>query len=362
MSRRHRPRRVGPLHRLAGLARAGIALTAAGVLLIAAPTVMWRLVGWPLPEHVPTWDQIVTTATGPLTQGLILGLVSCLFWYAYTLLAVSVAVEVVATAAGWHRPRLPTAGPAQALAAVLVGTILAGLLTATTRTSGPPPAAVLAAYARPAAVTAPADPLAGAARSSATVPAGLECTVAPYDTLWSLAEDWLHGDGLRWREIWALNQGRVQADGTALTSPDLLRPGWILRLPSDAQPPMPPMAPVGPDTTVAPHASGPATPPTTTPAPLPPTAPATAAPAAPAAPGTFSPAPSAPRVDPDHPRGPGPLHSRPGPAHQPGPRHRHARTAPGPTGSGSAGPTALGRGPPAQPHRRTRRRRGRRPA
>ncbi|MBE3204730.1 LysM peptidoglycan-binding domain-containing protein [Parafrankia sp. CH37] len=334
MSRRHRPRRVGPLHRLAGLARALGALTASGVLLIAAPAVMWRLVGWPLPDRVPAWDDVVAGLTGPLTQDLILGLIGALFWYTYALLVLSVAVEVVATAGGWTRPRLPTAGPAQALAAVLVGTVLAGLLTATARAStGPPTAAVLTAYARPAAVTAPADPTADAARppaaANAMVPAGLECTVAPYDTLWSLAEDWLHGDGLRWREIWTLNQGRVQADGTALTNPDLLRPGWILRLPPDAQPPTPPMAPEGPDTTAAPHASGPATPPTTTPAPLPPTAPGTAAPAAPAAPGTFSPAPSAPGWTPTIPRTrPPPLPARPHTPARPHAPTRPHRTRP----------------------------------
>ena len=42
------------------------------------------------------------------------------------------------------------------------------------------------------------------------------------------------GDGNRAGEIFDLNRGRAQADGTALTNPGDLRPGWILRLPEDA--------------------------------------------------------------------------------------------------------------------------------
>ncbi|WP_018504995.1 BTAD domain-containing putative transcriptional regulator [Parafrankia discariae] len=303
MSRRAQPRRVRALHRLGGLLRALAGLTAAGTVLGAAPAAMWRLIGWPLPDHAPNWAEIVDTASSPLTQNLILGLIGVLFWYTYTLILLSVAVEVVATAGGFSRPRLPTAGPAQALAAVLVGMILAGLLTATTRTSTPPPTAtVLTAYPRPAPVTATANPT--PATDPATIaPAGPTCAVAPYDTLWSLAEYWLHGDGLRWHEIWTLNQGRVQPDGAALTSPDLLRPGWILRLPPDAQPPT---APATPGSTIPPRAASPATPHAANPVPLPPTA------TAPSAPNTSPPVPSAPGWTPTIPADPRP--SAPGPA------------------------------------------------
>ncbi|MFJ8582319.1 hypothetical protein [Micromonospora sp. NPDC093277] len=45
------------------------------------------------------------------------------------------------------------------------------------------------------------------------------------------------GDGNRFREIFALNQGRPQPDGGRLTDPTQLSPGWILRLPTDASGP-----------------------------------------------------------------------------------------------------------------------------
>jgi DNA-binding SARP family transcriptional activator len=59
------------------------------------------------------------------------------------------------------------------------------------------------------------------------------CVVRPRDSLWKLAEDHL-GDGLRWRELWDLNRGREFPDGDVFADPDLIRPGWVLRLPPDA--------------------------------------------------------------------------------------------------------------------------------
>ncbi|GIF12891.1 LysM peptidoglycan-binding domain-containing protein [Actinoplanes teichomyceticus] len=43
------------------------------------------------------------------------------------------------------------------------------------------------------------------------------------------------GDGERWREIFALNKGRIQPDGGSLTDPTVITPGWYLYLPADAK-------------------------------------------------------------------------------------------------------------------------------
>ncbi|MCB2177832.1 MAG: LysM peptidoglycan-binding domain-containing protein [Actinomycetales bacterium] len=59
--------------------------------------------------------------------------------------------------------------------------------------------------------------------------------VAPGDTLWGIAE-MLLGDGARFGEIVRLNVGVRQPDGTALTDPDLIRPGWRLTLPREVRP------------------------------------------------------------------------------------------------------------------------------
>ncbi len=56
-------------------------------------------------------------------------------------------------------------------------------------------------------------------------------TVRPGDTLWGLARTHL-GTGTRWKQIFDLNAGRVQADGKRLTDPDLIVIGWVLELPA----------------------------------------------------------------------------------------------------------------------------------
>ncbi len=61
--------------------------------------------------------------------------------------------------------------------------------------------------------------------------------VNPGDTLWAIAQQEL-GDPSRYPQIAELNMGDLQADGSALADPDLIRPGWVLELPGDglAQP------------------------------------------------------------------------------------------------------------------------------
>ncbi|MFC6851779.1 hypothetical protein [Aquipuribacter hungaricus] len=54
-----------------------------------------------------------------------------------------------------------------------------------------------------------------------------------YDCLWRIAEDEL-GDGARWAEIYDLNVALPQPDGSALSDPDIIKPGWQLRMPADA--------------------------------------------------------------------------------------------------------------------------------
>lgn len=55
--------------------------------------------------------------------------------------------------------------------------------------------------------------------------------VARGDSLWELSRRHL-GDPMRWAEIWRLNRDRRMADGARFRSPDLILPGWRLRLPA----------------------------------------------------------------------------------------------------------------------------------
>ncbi|MGN6608532.1 MAG: LysM peptidoglycan-binding domain-containing protein [Jatrophihabitans sp.] len=51
------------------------------------------------------------------------------------------------------------------------------------------------------------------------------------DTLWDIADQAL-GSGERWHEIWDLNRGRTQPDGTFMSHASLLRPGWTVLIPA----------------------------------------------------------------------------------------------------------------------------------
>ncbi|HXF19739.1 MAG TPA: hypothetical protein VN597_04725, partial [Streptosporangiaceae bacterium] len=57
-----------------------------------------------------------------------------------------------------------------------------------------------------------------------------------HESLWEIAQRFL-GDGQRYREIFALNAGRIQPDGSRLTIASLIRPGWVLHMPRDAHGP-----------------------------------------------------------------------------------------------------------------------------
>ncbi|MGE3448812.1 MAG: BTAD domain-containing putative transcriptional regulator [Microbacteriaceae bacterium] len=78
----------------------------------------------------------------------------------------------------------------------------------------------------------------GAAQLTALSPSapthaeGVVVTVERGDSPWGLAERHL-GDGVRWRELFALNRGVLQPDGRAWTDPQTILVGWRLRLPPD---------------------------------------------------------------------------------------------------------------------------------
>lgn len=61
-------------------------------------------------------------------------------------------------------------------------------------------------------------------------------TVQPGESLWQVAQSTL-GDGDRYMELFDANQGKPQADGQSLTDPGVLRPGWVLEIPTTAAAP-----------------------------------------------------------------------------------------------------------------------------
>jgi nucleoid-associated protein YgaU len=61
-----------------------------------------------------------------------------------------------------------------------------------------------------------------------------EYTVRPGDTLSEIAEAKL-GDPMRYPELFEASRETVQPDGTPLTDPDLIRPGWEITIPGQAK-------------------------------------------------------------------------------------------------------------------------------
>jgi len=253
-------------------------------IVVGIPAALLVLFGWPLPSSIPTSDVL----TEPLSFDIVLDAIACLVWLAWLHLVVCLFVEWRASHRGVGlTPRVPFAGASQDLARRLVGAVLllstaSGAVSVTAvNATGPAPQrpAVVAPQQTGAAPVLVSEPVPSQATGSATstqsapggtkigappparTPGQLVCTVMPpkgryHDNLWDIAERHL-GNGLRYKEIFALNQGRVFPDGRKLTEASLIHPGWRLIMPADAVglAPAAPAVPGRPATAVTPSGS-----------------------------------------------------------------------------------------------------------
>jgi DNA-binding SARP family transcriptional activator len=226
------------------MARAAAAAAVLAALGGAVPAALARYVGWPLPRQL-TGAHVRALVTAPLTDTALVKILACAVWAAWAFFTLCVAAEIAARLQGRPCPRLPVISGAQALAAALVSAIIVTASPGAASTSAPragAPVPVAASY-RPAWAVPPA----GSARAGGAVaggrapvrspaqaapgPAHARYRVEAGDNLWDIAARHL-GDGERWHEIFALNRGRPQPGGGALTDPRLIYPGWVLLLPA----------------------------------------------------------------------------------------------------------------------------------
>lgn len=262
----------------------------AGKAALAALGLLLLLVGFPIfllltagAPPIPTSLPDRADLTQPIGVDLILGVLLIVVWLAWLQFAVCTVVEVVGFVRGGGLPTVvPLSGPTQALARALVGTVLVG--TALLSGTGAASAATAVdtgaqtgsqavssqivqteqsgheagAEAPGGSATAETAPETGPGSAASTaeapvqrmvpvpgVPAemtdviGHKVTIVQppkahyHDNLWDIAERHL-GEGRRWKEIFDLNQGRVQPDGGQLVLGRLIQPGWVLMMPEDA--------------------------------------------------------------------------------------------------------------------------------
>ncbi len=227
--------------------RAWIALLLLLAVVVGLPTALAATIGNPL----AAWPDI---KAGDMSDRAVAAILAGVAWLAWTSFALAFFVEfaeAVAAKLGHHAARerrIPLLGFQQDLARTVLAAVfvlaptVAGLVGPAARSMAvpaghvaPPPAAVTTHHMSDASATA------ASTRPSTTTAAAEHTSTTTYtvpadggmSTYWDLGQHYL-GSGERWPEIWQLNEGRTQADGAVMSSPQLLMRGWTVLIPITA--------------------------------------------------------------------------------------------------------------------------------
>ncbi|MEU1623130.1 LysM peptidoglycan-binding domain-containing protein [Streptomyces sp. NPDC005722] len=236
-----RPPRRPPTHQartrgvtIRAVVRAAASLLLLATLLLGLPLLLWwgtAIVG---PPGMQALGNLLSTQD---TGQVFLLALAVAGWAGWAGFAAAVAVEVPVQLRGRTAPKVRIL-VGQRAAAALVGAILIALPTGTALASPAPAHAVTTAAATSSPAQGGHDAVTPATTSHAERDGAVTHrvrAVRPAESLWSIAEDRL-GDGDRWEEIAALNDGRTISDGSVFRAEDPIRPGWVLLLPDDAAP------------------------------------------------------------------------------------------------------------------------------
>lgn len=195
------------------------------VILAGPPAALGALWG------EPSWERVSILLSAEMWRGAteeaVIGVMAVLCWMAWAYVLVSALVEAVSLRRGVRSESASSMrrGLRPLLAAVVVKGALAGSALTVVGASQ--------AFAHPHVETAaPQEVFDVAQQEAVSGPLGAY-EVVRGDTLWGVAERFLD-DGLRWREVYELSKEGVQTYQGKMTDPDLIYPGDIVLLPSDA--------------------------------------------------------------------------------------------------------------------------------
>ncbi|MGG8410349.1 LysM peptidoglycan-binding domain-containing protein [Streptomyces sp. 12297] len=224
----------GSAQTAAAVVRGLVSLTVLAALLAGLPVMLWWATALVGPPGLAALSSLLSTEDSGQVFLLALAVAG---WIGWVLFACAVLVEIPAQLRGRAAPQIRGL-VGQRAAATLVGAVLLALPTGTAL-AAPSPAQ---AATHPTTASAVAVPGAAIARAATAAEAGQAAAVThtvrdakPAESLWSIAEARL-GDGGRWGDIAALNEGRTMADGTTFHADQPIQPGWVLQLPTDARP------------------------------------------------------------------------------------------------------------------------------
>ncbi|MFF4242566.1 BTAD domain-containing putative transcriptional regulator [Actinomadura geliboluensis] len=267
--------------RLADFARGLTALVVFLFFLIGCPVAMYAMGGSPIPDRIPSWEEISATLMRQDTdQSVFLATIFLIGWGAWCLFIITVCSEAVNYVAGRSRPATPRpVRPLQELVRNLVATATLTFSAVASLSASASAAAATNTHAVAAEAPAATVPEAGSHEQSSprqdTPPQGpTESEWTPLladepatqpkpdhheaqthvvkrgETLWGLARR-TYGTGDRYPEIFENSQNIDQPNGIpALTDPDVIHPGQRVRLPRSSTPDGAP----SPARSAAPHA------------------------------------------------------------------------------------------------------------
>jgi hypothetical protein len=245
--------------RLRGL----FSLVAIVAIVGGVPYVLLTFFGTPWPDRMPSRDVLFDE----LSAQTIISIIAFFIWVAWLHFVICLIAEAVAEIRGHGlSPHIPLGGGSQTLARRLIAgvVLIAGAASVTLPAAN---AVVATSVGNPSSVSvAQSNDNSSVEAFRQTEPrSSVQIGVAPvkhthtgvrtnsdhtgqvvkytevrppqgrnYDCLWDIAERYL-GEGRRYKEIYDLNHNKLQPDGRRLTNPDLILPGWQVRLPADAR-------------------------------------------------------------------------------------------------------------------------------